>query len=813
MTRSIAPIAAADVRRIAGAQVVPDMRAAVKELVENALDAQATSIELRFKEYGLDSIEVVDNGAGITKENYAALCQRHHTSKLATFEDLVRVETFGFRGEALASLCTVARVTIITATQTEAPMGTVLEFDHQGVLIAQDKRQARSRGTTVILRDLLSNLPVRRRELEKHVKREYNKAHTMLQAYALITQNVRWSSCVQLENGRQVSQLVMRSASGPNAIQTNMSALFGTKASAAVQPLDLDISLDEPARLQGVISKPTMGLGRSSGDRQYFYLNGRPWDCTKLAHICNQVYRTFNATQYPTVIANLIIGPDKYDVNVSPDKRTLYVHDETALLERIRELLEDTFSPSRGVFAVDEPKKRDAPPSSPEPAKMPRTQDTISTQGAPLASSPSSEPIQSSFQDQFRRAVVNFARHTNTSLEYEEASDEEMDAVQQLEDFEPEHVSEDAVLAPDVCPDHDLQHDEVQSGVAFQDDDEEHDRHSIDCHDREERHEYDEQAQERISQERILHEQACEHTHESEDTDNDRVPMEEPVPPQPDTQTYTRSLRQSESEEHSSAPLESISFDWSTLSHRKAQAGVAPEPTAMTGADVGQPDAQAAAVMERVIPKSDFRTMSVVGQFNLGFIIARRETASMDDLFIIDQHAADEKHNFEDLQKNLRIYCQRLVVPQRVELAPSDELVAREHQDWLRINGFDMALDESSPPGSRVRLLSKPVSKGTVFDVHDFEELLHLLRDAPAGRINRVRCSKVYDMLASRACRKSIMIGTALQMRKMQSVVHNMADTDQPWNCPHGRPTMRHLTTLRSPRMPRPIAWSTIGLL
>ena len=112
----------------------------------------------------------------------------------------------------------------------------------------------------------------------------------------------------------------------------------------------------------------------------------------------------------------------------------------------------------------------------------------------------------------------------------------------------------------------------------------------------------------------------------------------------------------------------------------------------MTGADVGQPDAQAAAVMERVIPKSDFRTMSVVGQFNLGFIIARRETASMDDLFIIDQHAADEKHNFEDLQKNLRIYCQRLVVPQRVELAPSDELVAREHQDLSLIHIY--AADE-----------------------------------------------------------------------------------------------------------------------
>lgn len=812
MTRSIAPIAATDVRRIAGAQVVPDMRAAIKELVENALDAQATSIELRFKEYGLESIEVVDNGTGIAKENYAALCQRHHTSKLATFEDLVRVETFGFRGEALASLCTVAHVTIITATQTEAPMGTVLEFDHQGVLIAQGKRQARSRGTTVILRDLLSNLPVRRRELEKHVKREYNKAHTMLQAYALITQNVRWSSCVQLDNGKQVSQLVMRSASGPNAIQSNMSALFGTKASAAVQALDLDISLDEPARLQGVISKPTMGLGRSSGDRQYFYLNGRPWDCAKLAHICNQVYRTFNATQYPTVIANVIIGSDKYDVNVSPDKRTLYVHDETALLERIRELLEDTFSPSRGIFAVDEPKKRDAPPSSPEPAKVPRTQDTISTQGASWATSPSSESTQSSFQAQFRRAVVNFAQHTNTSLEYGEASDQEMDAAQQLEDSEPEHSSKDLLPTPDVRPDCVHQQDQEQREVEHQND-QEHNQNGMDYHDRQERHEFDDHAQEHISQHHVLHEQECGNTYECESPEEETVPMEKPVPLQQDTHTDVHSPSQFEPKEHNLVPVECISFDWTTLSRRKVWTGSAPEPTAMTGADVGQPDAQAVAVMERVIPKSDFRKMNVVGQFNLGFIIARRETASMDDLFIIDQHAADEKHNFEDLQKNLRIYSQQLVVPQRVELSPSDELVAREHQDWLRMNGFDMTLDESSPPGSRVRLLSKPVSKSTVFDIQDFEELLQLLRNVPAGRVNRVRCSKVYDMLASRACRKSIMIGTALHMREMQSVVHNMADTEQPWNCPHGRPTMRHLTTLRSSRMPRPIAWSTIGLL
>jgi len=90
---------------------------------------------------------------------------------------------------------------------------------------------------------------------------------------------------------------------------------------------------------------------------------------------------------------------------------------------------------------------------------------------------------------------------------------------------------------------------------------------------------------------------------------------------------------------------------------------------------------------------------------------------------------------------------------------------------------------------------------------------LSQLRDTPVGQMARVRCGKVYDMLASRACRKSIMVGSALSMRTMRQVIHNMGDTDQPWNCPHGRPTMRHLTTLHVQHVPRPIAWSVLPLL
>jgi DNA mismatch repair protein PMS2 len=111
---------------------------------------------------------------------------KHHTSKLASFEDLTTVETFGFRGEALASLCALCEnVTITTATTSEAPMGTILQLDRTGQVTSKDGRVARQKGTTVTLANLFAPLPVRRKEFERHAKREYGKALNLLTAYAL----------------------------------------------------------------------------------------------------------------------------------------------------------------------------------------------------------------------------------------------------------------------------------------------------------------------------------------------------------------------------------------------------------------------------------------------------------------------------------------------------------------------------------------------------------------------------------------------------------------------------------------------------
>lgn len=198
------------------------------------------------------------------------------------------------------------------------------------------------------------------------------------------------------------------------------------------------------------------------------------------------------------------------------------------------------------------------------------------------------------------------------------------------------------------------------------------------------------------------------------------------------------------------------------------------------------------------VSKSDFAQMRIIGQFNLGFILAVRPSGDNDELFIIDQHASDEKFNFERLQADTVVQNQRLVRPQRLDLTAVEEEIVLENRTALEKNGFIVTVDESGdePIGRRCQLVSLPLSKEVVFGSRDLEELIALLSESPSSGISVPRPSKVRKMFAMRACRSSIMIGKTLTTKQMQRVVRNMGTIDKPWNCPHGRPTMRHLMSL-----------------
>ena len=204
------------------------------------------------------------------------------------------------------------------------------------------------------------------------------------------------------------------------------------------------------------------------------------------------------------------------------------------------------------------------------------------------------------------------------------------------------------------------------------------------------------------------------------------------------------------------------------------------------------PDSNTSAQEElrKNISKDMFERMEILGQFNLGFIIAKLDS----DLFIIDQHASDEKFNFEDQQRNTTIKSQRLIIPQKLELTAANEAILRDNIEIFKKNGFEFEIDHNAEAMKKIKLVSLPISNNWTFGVEDIEELIFMLSDSPGVMC---RPSRVRKMFASRACRMSIMVGTALDRAQMKKIVCHMGEIEHPWNCPHGRPTLRHLINLR----------------
>jgi DNA mismatch repair ATPase MutL len=231
--------------------------------------------------------------------------------------------------------------------------------------------------------------------------------------------------------------------------------------------------------------------------------------------------------------------------------------------------------------------------------------------------------------------------------------------------------------------------------------------------------------------------------------------------------------------------------------------------------------------------KEDIRHMSIIGQFNLGFILARCRNQN---LWILDQHACDEKYNFERLCKETVIHEQKLIAPLPLELSPSEEHCVLEHEDVFERNGFRFSYDPEKEPRHRLSLTALPYSgsggdgkKAVQFGKEDVGALCAILGadgtldgylagfdTAGVNAVRRfagssshgiarsddivgssiVRLPKAIAMFASRACRGSIMIGTALSEKEQVEILNKLDKTDVPWNCAHGRPTMSHIRSL-----------------
>lgn len=347
--RAIKAIDRHSVHQICSGQVVLTLATAVKELVENSIDAGSTNVEVKLKEHGAELVEVSDNGSGVQETNFEGLTLKHHTSKLRDFSDLIHVETFGFRGEALSSLCALSELSVVTCHKT-AQVGTRLVFDNNGH-ISQQSPHPRQQGTTVSLQQLFHTLPVRHKEFLRNIKKEYTKMMHVLQSYCIISTGVRITCTNQVGAGKRNTVIC---TSGSSSMRENIGAVFGSKQLQSLIPFQQHCPTDSvkedyglggaelPMNLftiSGFISKGDHGIGRSSTDRQFFYINKRPCDPSKVSKLVNEVYHTYNRHQYPFVALNISVASECVDVNVTPDKRQIFLQDEKLLLATLKSSL------------------------------------------------------------------------------------------------------------------------------------------------------------------------------------------------------------------------------------------------------------------------------------------------------------------------------------------------------------------------------------------------------------------------------------------------------------------------------------------
>jgi DNA mismatch repair protein MutL len=347
---SIAAIDSESVARICSGQVVVDLAGAVKELVENSLDAKATHIEVKLKGSGLDSIEVADNGQGVSPKDYEGLALKHHTSKLTSFSDLTTVSSFGFRGEALSSICELAGSFEVSTRTAEEEVGTRLTFDRSGKLVKQDV-SPRPVGTSVHIGELFSPLPVRRAEMARTIQRHKTKLLRLLQAYALVSVGVRITVTDRPQGRKGGTCRILATQSGSNLGQ-NVASIFGSKAVAALQPLNVDAG--GGVRIEGMVSRAGEGVGRSDSDRQFTFVNGRPVDLSRALKALNEVWRHYEMKAKPSAVLDVKLPPGSFDVNVTPDKREVFITSELEIIDSLKAALHELWAPSRCTFKVNQ---------------------------------------------------------------------------------------------------------------------------------------------------------------------------------------------------------------------------------------------------------------------------------------------------------------------------------------------------------------------------------------------------------------------------------------------------------------------------
>ncbi|MGB3392349.1 MAG: DNA mismatch repair endonuclease MutL, partial [Stenotrophomonas sp.] len=351
---SIRPLPEILINQIAAGEVVERPASVVKELVENALDAGATRVDIDLEEGGVRLIRIRDNGGGIAPEQLPLAVSRHATSKIASLDDLETVATLGFRGEALPSIASVSRFTL-ASRQPHDEHGAALQVE--GGKVGEVAPRAHAPGTTVEVRELFYNVPARRKFLRAE-RTELGHIEEWLRSLALARPDVE----LRVSHNGKPSR---RYKPGDLYSDARLGETLGEDF--ARQALRIDHAA-AGLRLHGWIAQPQ--YSRASADQQYLYVNGRPVRDRSVAHAVKLAYGDvlYHGRQ-PAYVLFLELDPARVDVNVHPAKHEVRFRDSRLVHDFVYRTLKDALAETRAgmepvAAAVPHPGEASLPPAA-----------------------------------------------------------------------------------------------------------------------------------------------------------------------------------------------------------------------------------------------------------------------------------------------------------------------------------------------------------------------------------------------------------------------------------------------------------------
>lgn len=347
------------VNRIAAGEVIQRPVSAIKELVENSLDAHSTSINVVVKDGGLKLIQVSDDGHGIRREDLPILCERHTTSKLTNYEDLQSIKSMGFRGEALASMTYVGHVTVTTITPGKLHGYRVSYRD--GVMEDEPKPCAAVKGTQIMVENLFYNMIARRKTFQNSAD-DYSKIVDLLSRFAIHHINVSFSC-----RKHGASRADVHSVTTSSRLDS-IRSVYGV--SVALNLMKIEVPDSDPSssvfNMDGLISNSNYVAKKTT---MVLFINDRLVECTALKRAIEIVYAaTLPKASKPFIYMSIVLPPEHVDVNVHPTKREVSLLNQEFIINTIQSAVESKLRNSNEARTFQE-QTLDSSPSVPLSAK------------------------------------------------------------------------------------------------------------------------------------------------------------------------------------------------------------------------------------------------------------------------------------------------------------------------------------------------------------------------------------------------------------------------------------------------------------